>query len=435
MKEYYYICYFIFHFCEVRLILSIFGTGQKLRWNGMGGTIAKYVFIGSVALLPVINVTMMENVFSNGLMSIEIFLTAIGGKIFYKGKRTAYVTMSALFFMGIVLLELSVQSLIYTLLRNTGISERIFLIKGSVRGTYLLAASIIILYIQGAGRVKWEMLVSFIYKYRKRLRILIPVLFLLIAYYQWIYSIEYIEKVPMGNWLLLILGIYLVIFVMAVYSMREKEKISQIKYQAVLESYQKSQEQYKQKAELLHDEKNHLLIIREMAQKDNRSDIREYIDQLLKKIGESGKQIETGHEFLNLVLNTKIYEAERKEIPVTISFDDMRGLLLTETELTSIFCNVLDNAVEANIRMENRNHWIQVKGKRIGQAFVLNVSNPFQGELVQKETRLLTAKKDKEVHGHGMDSVKRIVDKYQGEVQYRTENEVFYLNIYLMGFK
>ncbi len=285
-------------------------------------------------------------------------------------------------------------------------------------------------------KIKCKQIIFWIRKYRMFLRLVVPVLFLLIVYYQQLYFYKGISEISMGNWLLLIFNVYILIFLIATYPLKENERILQLKYQMMLENYKKSQEQYKLKAELLHDEKHHLLLIREMARRKEVNEIGEYIDQVIRKIGESGNQVETGNQFLNLILNAKVYEAELNGITVDVYFDNMEDLILEESELSILFCNALDNSIEANLRlMEGQKREISIRGKRIGHAMIVNISNPACEMPIKNGDRLLTTKDDKKIHGYGVDSMKRVAECYQGYVQYRVENQVFVLTIYLMGFK
>ena len=91
---------------------------------------------------------------------------------------------------------------------------------------------------------------------------------------------------------------------------------------------------------------------------------------------------------------------------------------LTDSDLTSLFCNLLENAIEATCNIQNP--FIEINtSKRDKTPFVLITAinscriNPF----TQKHNRLNTTKPDKHKHGFGIKSIRKIVKKYHGNMQ------------------
>ena len=74
-----------------------------------------------------------------------------------------------------------------------------------------------------------------------------------------------------------------------------------------------------------------------------------------------------------------------------------------------------------------------MSGTKQGCMLFINSTNPI-GERLQREgERLLTTKVDKRNHGFGMESVKQIIDKYQGVVKIEEEEDVFFLDLVMMA--
>ncbi len=141
MSWYYYICDFIFNFCEIKLIFCLMGAGLTLRWKKSAMKVIQWILTGMIAFHNTANVIVKQLVFSSNVMIVEICLTALAGYFLYRGKKTAHVTVCALFFMGIELLELSIQFFIWNLLSGTEIPENLLLKIGIERGCYLLVAA------------------------------------------------------------------------------------------------------------------------------------------------------------------------------------------------------------------------------------------------------------------------------------------------------
>ena len=59
------------------------------------------------------------------------------------------------------------------------------------------------------------------------------------------------------------------------------------------------------------------------------------------------------------------------------------------------------------------------------------IKNSFDSVVKDNGTKLLTRKKDKKMHGIGLQSVNDIVDKYRGEVELRYSGNEFLIQIVL----
>lgn len=169
---------------------------------------------------------------------------------------------------------------------------------------------------------------------------------------------------------------------------------------------------------LIHDIKKHLQSIELLNQKREHDKISAYIGQLLlsSDLKESVRLCE------NEMLNTILYRYKRQCDSSHISFHaDIRHEtidFIADSDLTSLFCNLLDNAFEAACCIPDA--FIEINArKRTGTPFivisVINSSriNPFaapQGSLV-------THKPDKRGHGFGIKSIRKVVNKYHGDME------------------
>ncbi|WP_294901607.1 GHKL domain-containing protein [uncultured Eubacterium sp.] len=102
--------------------------------------------------------------------------------------------------------------------------------------------------------------------------------------------------------------------------------------------------------------------------------------------------------------------------------------------MTSLFCNLLDNALEAARYIPDS--FIELAIHRQAQtAFTIITlvnscrNNPFSGTGKQ----LKTTKENKALHGHGLKIIERVVNRYQGNMDYyySEENHEFHVIILL----
>lgn len=75
-------------------------------------------------------------------------------------------------------------------------------------------------------------------------------------------------------------------------------------------------------------------------------------------------QIWTGNRMLDMILNQKTKDAKEKETDMQIETEVFATLPFSDREIISLFGNVLDNALEACERIQDKKRWIKIKIKR-----------------------------------------------------------------------
>lgn len=169
---------------------------------------------------------------------------------------------------------------------------------------------------------------------------------------------------------------------------------------------------------LIHDMKKHLQSIAILNDKNENDKIAAYIRQLMlsSDLKESARLCD--HELLNAILCR--YKRKCDDSRVSFHADIRHGTIdfITDNELTSLFCNLLDNAFEAACGIPES--FIEINtNKKSGTPFivisVINSSrrNPFAGT----QGTLATIKPDKHKHGFGIKSIRKTVIKYHGDMQ------------------
>ncbi len=112
------------------------------------------------------------------------------------------------------------------------------------------------------------------------------------------------------------------------------------------------------------------------------------------------------------------------EIPTHLPFDS--------ADLCIILGNVLDNALEANIRVKIQNAFIKLYMRMDINNLLIIVENSFDGHISKsKEGRLQTLKADRLNHGLGLESVKKSVNKYHGYINTSYREYLFITEILL----
>lgn len=164
---------------------------------------------------------------------------------------------------------------------------------------------------------------------------------------------------------------------------------------------------------------------------DNEAHINE---EDLKEIKETVTNYKAIIQTSNSGLNVVVYEAQLKCIKLGIdlnvlidgdSFKDFKP-----HHIYSLMSNLLDNAIEAtNEISEKEKRRIFLKIKTVRESIILSLEN-YINELPKMFKGVpVTSKKDASKHGYGLKSVQRIVDRYDGVLDYSVKDNKFTVTI------
>lgn len=169
---------------------------------------------------------------------------------------------------------------------------------------------------------------------------------------------------------------------------------------------------------LIHDIKKHLQSIKLLNENGETEKIEAYIRQLM----DASDLKETARICDNAMLNAILSRYQRQCMEKNIKFlADIRKNSLPHVEqndLTSLFCNLLDNAVEAAENIPDSFIELSVQ-KKENSPFVLIVAiNSCRSMPVYNHNGELVSRKTKNGrHGFGLKSIQKVVKQYQGDVK------------------
>ncbi len=182
-----------------------------------------------------------------------------------------------------------------------------------------------------------------------------------------------------------------------------------------------------------HDIKNHLLTMNILAENGDLPEIKKYLKEMSGIIDESSYVKITGISAVDAILNEKLYEAQNDCITTNYDVSKMTGNSIKPLDLCIILSNALDNAIEANRKIENKEQrYIKLKIHGDNTFTAISVTNPTDTLPVKlSDNSYMTSKKDSDSHGFGLKSIESTAKKYGGEMLIKCEDGVFTLVIRL----
>lgn len=172
-----------------------------------------------------------------------------------------------------------------------------------------------------------------------------------------------------------------------------------------------------------HDIKNHLLHISNLAQNE---EVTDYITDLCGTVTNFGNYAMSKNKTLDIIINKYLLLCESKKIHIYFDTKTANLAFIEPPDLTALLNNLLDNAVEAAELSSEKEILVKLFTKNNSMQ-VIKIVNSCNTEPNAKNNNLLTIKTDKNLHGLGLKSVKKIVNKYNGsfEWEYKKDDNLF----------
>lgn len=180
---------------------------------------------------------------------------------------------------------------------------------------------------------------------------------------------------------------------------------------------------------LRHDMKNHILHLRAELRQGNEEDALSYLENMEAELISPGEHAKTGNREVDSLLNYKLERAGWVLSEVEYSIRVPAELMPKSFDINVILGNLLDNAIEAAQKSERK--WMKFVMRADRGILLIYVANSFAEAPKKTGTRFLSLKKNKGEHGIGLQNVRRMVERLQGEIAFRQEGEVFSAEVML----
>lgn len=187
----------------------------------------------------------------------------------------------------------------------------------------------------------------------------------------------------------------------------------------------KSKEEYEETRALIHDMKNHFLVIQRMARNNQNMDILGYLKDLDIHYSVP-RLVNSGNFIIDTMINSHYTEIKENKIKYKINVIVPEKIYIDDADLCILLGNILDNAVVAASKSEERELIISIIYKK--HKLHIGVKNSHSEKIIKNTKNLfVSTKKNKMGHGIGLTLVKRVLEKYDGfeNIEYDTNYFVF----------
>ena len=262
--------------------------------------------------------------------------------------------------------------------------------------------------------------------YKKMLILSVIILFFVYILFSWFNEQYFVQAISQIMCCLLLLSLQFNLF------NEDKTKRQNEMLQSILYLEQKQHALTKETMDIInrkcHDLKHQVTALRMITSDEERE---KYLREIEKATAIYGTRIKTGNDILDIILMEKSLLCDEYHIKREIIADGSLLNFMEDCDLSVLFGNALDNAIECLLKQEDdhkrhiglriieKNHFISI-----------HIENYNDMAISYDHTGLpVTTKNDGNCHGYGIKSISYIVEKYGGVLKISDKDNLFCVDI------
>lgn len=222
-------------------------------------------------------------------------------------------------------------------------------------------------------------------------------------------------------------------YIIATLVKKEEKNILEQKYLTYVEQFEIIKDKFESLNMLKHDIKKHFMFINQLILDENYSEVLEYINELNNNIlKENEKIVKIDNPYIDTILNLKLNEAIKNNIKIKANVSLPYDLNISTIDMVCLIGNILDNCIEANLKLKENERYIFLKIKYYSKTIFMNVYNKYNEIILDNKGNILSSKINrKQKYGVGIKIIKKIVENYNGLLEIEYNNNNFNLSIIL----
>lgn len=429
-----YAALFAISFFEVWLCYQLlFATVIDRKKLGVGEKISIVVSIIVIGIHLASNRMLLF--FSHNELIFIIVITFVWSALVFRKKLLLLIELETIFYTVVSLIDFTFAFLAMSFLGNNFIELVYYHTISSWNiliylCTRVIIGGILLIFVKKKKRYLHIM------EYRILLLPICGIICVILRIFQVILSQMTEKDLPVRGWsmsisllCILLVGAFCLLLLLKNISIQKEKEILTVRDELLEKRYQEMELLVEENRHITHDINNHILALNGLCKNENIEGIQNYLQEMGRDFFEISEKKWTGNETLDMLLNQKKVEAERQKILFEINSTFICELPLSDKELASLFGNLLDNAIEACQGMESKNQFIKIQIERKYYLVNLIIKNSIEKIPIIKNGEIVSTKMDGKAHGYGLKNVKRIIEKYEGVMSLRADEEQFIVSI------
>lgn len=231
--------------------------------------------------------------------------------------------------------------------------------------------------------------------------------------------------------LIISLGIIIFFIIRYILIKLVDKRIANYQNDLVSKQYNEVENIYKQMRGWKHDYHNHIQVMKAYLELEKYKEMDIYLDELARDLTTIDTVLKTGNIMVDAILNSKLSLAKSQEININAKATVPKDLNIADIDLCVVIGNLMDNAMEATIKLENpEDRFIRVYIREMKNQLYISVTNSVGGKVKKFNLEYISTKLGIN-HGFGLKRVDSIVRKYNGFINRQNEEGVFATEVIL----
>lgn len=222
-----------------------------------------------------------------------------------------------------------------------------------------------------------------------------------------------------------VIGIAVIVYYISKLECEKQEtQFSLQKLEMEQSNYKQLNEVSKEIKIMRHDLKHDYLLIENYLEENKYSEIKEMIDSRIYDLEDVTHTVNSENKLINTIINYKKMIAQSKNIKINYKINVSDQLYMKDYHLNELLSNLLDNAIE-NCSKNDPLIDIVIEEDVV---LYIEVVNQIDKSVLENNPNLHTNKVSKD-HGHGIRSIRRIVNEYGGSIKFFEKDLEFHVSI------
>ncbi len=243
-------------------------------------------------------------------------------------------------------------------------------------------------------------------------------------------SLELVNFEDVVNWIVFSVIIVLSWALVLLYEKSKHEedmtRFMEMRTALLEENYKGLSAAYSANAKVYHDFNNHINVLYQFLIRSDSQSALEYLDSISEPMKTLLEHTWTGNEVIDVIINSKLKKMQDYNIKTNINVEFPNNSDIMSSDICTILGNLLDNAIDACQRNQNKeNKWINITIRIVNAMLIFKIENGNEVVPQIRNMQLVTSKEDERFHGWGLKSVASAVEKYEGVIQHTIEDHIF----------
>ena len=211
--------------------------------------------------------------------------------------------------------------------------------------------------------------------------------------------------------------------IISAYEYKRQKELTETKYEYQKKYYHLLEEHQKDIEALSHDIGKHISAVTALYGNNFIAESEQYINKLNNTLKDIPKVLRTSDSIINTLIMSELRKAKNENIEVQLDINFSKTEKIDSIDLCVLLGNTLENAIEACAALSSEaKRVIDLHILQDGSLILIDIINPYD-----PENKKISQNKRK--HGYGLKNVRKVVNKYSGDIEIKNTDNVFQVSM------